>query len=106
MALLKDILYKVTLLSVSGDTNIEISHVTFDSRTVKPGCLFVATKGTQSDGHQFIDKAIESGAGAVVCEVSPAKRNDKVTYIETNNSSYALGIIASNFYGNPSAKLK
>jgi UDP-N-acetylmuramoyl-L-alanyl-D-glutamate--2,6-diaminopimelate ligase len=106
MALLKDILYKVTLRAVSGDTAVEISSVTFDSRAVKPGSLLVATKGTQSDGHQFIEKAIESGAVAIVCEVSPAKKNDKVTYVETNDSSYALGVIASNFYGNPSVKLK
>jgi UDP-N-acetylmuramoyl-L-alanyl-D-glutamate--2,6-diaminopimelate ligase len=106
MALLKDILYKVTLRAVSGDTGIQISSLTFDSRTVKPGSLFIATKGTQSDGHQFIDKAIGQGAVAIVCEASPMKRSEKVTYIETNDNSYALGIIASNFYGNPSAKLK
>jgi UDP-N-acetylmuramoyl-L-alanyl-D-glutamate--2,6-diaminopimelate ligase len=106
MALLKDILYKVTLRAVSGDTGIQISSLTFDSRTVKPGSLFIATKGTQSDGHQFIEKAIEQGAVAIVCEASPMKRSENVTYIETNDSSYALGIIASNFYGNPSAKLK
>jgi UDP-N-acetylmuramoyl-L-alanyl-D-glutamate--2,6-diaminopimelate ligase len=106
MALLKDILYKVTLLAVSGDTNIEVSSIAFDSRAVQPGCLFIATKGTLSDGHQFIEKAIEKGAVAVVCETFPLKKNEKVTYIETNDSSYALGIIASNFYGNPSAKLK
>jgi UDP-N-acetylmuramoyl-L-alanyl-D-glutamate--2,6-diaminopimelate ligase len=106
MALLKDILYKVTLLAVSGDTNIEISSITFDSRAVQPGRLFVATKGTQSDGHQFIEKAIEKGAVAIVCEICPVNKNEKITYIETNDSTYALGIIASNFYGNPSAKLK
>jgi UDP-N-acetylmuramoyl-L-alanyl-D-glutamate--2,6-diaminopimelate ligase len=66
MALLKDILYKVTLRAVSGDTGILISSLTFDSRKVQPGSLFIAMKGTQSDGHQFIEKAIEQGAVAIV----------------------------------------
>ncbi|MFL5729716.1 MAG: UDP-N-acetylmuramoyl-L-alanyl-D-glutamate--2,6-diaminopimelate ligase [Cytophagaceae bacterium] len=106
MAILKDILYKVSLQSVSGDTDKQISSVIFDSRQVTPGSIFVATKGTQADGHQYIAKAIEKGAVAVVCEACPIIRDEKVTYIETPDSSYALGIIAANFYGNPSAKMK
>ena len=106
MAILKDIVYKVTLKSISGDMNKEIASVCFDSRQVKQGDLFVATKGTQVDGHQYIAQAIAQGAVAVVCETLPETMPEAVSFIETNDSAYALGIIASNFYGNPSAKLK
>lgn len=106
MTLLKDILYKVSLLAVEGNTGIDITSVAFDSRAVKAGSVFVATRGTQADGHQFIDTAIEKGAVAVVGEILPAKLNDKVTYVKVKNSNEALGIIASNFYGNPSTALK
>jgi UDP-N-acetylmuramoyl-L-alanyl-D-glutamate--2,6-diaminopimelate ligase len=83
-----------------------ISSVTFDSRTVKKDSLFVATKGTAVDGHTYIDKAIELGAIAIVCEELPAEKNEAVTYIKVADSSYALGIIACNFFDNPSEKLK
>jgi UDP-N-acetylmuramoyl-L-alanyl-D-glutamate--2,6-diaminopimelate ligase len=106
MNLLKDILYKVPLISVSGITDIVIKAVHFDSRAVDPGSLFVATRGTAVDGHQFIEKAIEQGAVAIICEAMPAKLNDKVTYVQVKNSNYALGIVASNFFGNPSSKLR
>ena len=106
MALLKDILYKVSLVSVSGSTDLTISSVCFDSRTVSQGSLFVATKGVSVDGHHFIDKALEKGAIAIVCEISPSKFQDGITYVEVKDSSEALGIIASNFYGNPSTHLK
>ncbi|MDN4164429.1 UDP-N-acetylmuramoyl-L-alanyl-D-glutamate--2,6-diaminopimelate ligase [Cytophagales bacterium LB-30] len=106
MAILKDIVYKVTLKSISGDMNKEIASVCFDSRQVKQGDLFVATRGTQVDGHQYIAQAVAQGAVAVVCETLPETMPDAVCFIETNDSAYALGIIASNFYGNPSAKLK
>ena len=106
MALLKDILYKVSLHTVSGTTDITISSICFDSRAVINGSLFVATKGVSVDGHQFIDKALEKGAVAVVCEVLPTSLKEGVTYVEVKDSSEALGIMASNFYGNPSAQLK
>jgi len=106
MALLKDILYKVKLTSVSGSTDIEIVSVQFDSRKVEKGCLFVATKGVQVDGHAYITAAIEKGAVAVLCEVLPIELNAAITYIQTNDSNSALGITASNFYGNPSAGLQ
>jgi UDP-N-acetylmuramoyl-L-alanyl-D-glutamate--2,6-diaminopimelate ligase len=83
-----------------------ISSVTFDSRKVKKDSLFVATKGTAVDGHEFITKAIESGAIAIVCEELPATKNENVTYVKVTDSSYALGIIACNFFDNPSEKLK
>ncbi len=83
-----------------------ISSVTFDSRTVKKDSLFVATVGTTSDGHLFIDKAIENGAIAIVCEIMPENKNANVTYVKVANSSYALGIIACNYFDNPSEKIK
>jgi UDP-N-acetylmuramoyl-L-alanyl-D-glutamate--2,6-diaminopimelate ligase len=106
LKLLSDILYKVRLEDVIGSTHMAISSVVFDSRKVKKGCLFVATRGTASDGHQFIDKAIEAGAVAVLCEELPESRQENVTYVKVSDSSYSLGIIACNFYDNPSEKLK
>jgi UDP-N-acetylmuramoyl-L-alanyl-D-glutamate--2,6-diaminopimelate ligase len=106
MALLKDILYKVSLISVSGNTGMDVNDICFDSRAVKSGCLFVATRGTQSDGHEFIQIAIDKGAIAIVCEAIPDIQQEGITYLQVKNSSESLGIIASNFYGNPSASLK
>ncbi|MDN5211569.1 UDP-N-acetylmuramoyl-L-alanyl-D-glutamate--2,6-diaminopimelate ligase [Fulvivirgaceae bacterium BMA12] len=105
MALLKDLLYKVSLVSVSGTTDLDIKALCFDSREVMRQSLFVAVKGTQVDGHDFIDKAIDAGASAIICEQIPAKTVDKITYVQVNDSAKALGVAASNFYGNPSAKL-
>ena len=93
MAELKDILYKVSITSASGDMNIDVKNVCFDSRSVKPGSLFVAIKGTQSDGHLFINTAITSGAVAVVCEKLPDTLNDAVTFVTVKDSSHSLGII-------------
>ncbi len=106
MKLLSDILYKTRLEEIIGSTNIAISSVTFDSRKVKKDSLFIATVGVTVDGHNFIDKAIELGAIAVVCETLPSSLNENVTYIKVLNSSEALGFIACNFYDNPSEKLK
>ena len=106
MKLLSDILYKVKLEEVVGSTNVAIIDVTFDSRAVKKDSLFIAIKGTASDGHQFIDKAIESGAVSVLCEELPSNQKENITYIKVKNSSEALGYIACNFYDNPSEKLK
>ena len=78
----------------------------FDSRRVEPGTVFVAIRGTQVDGHDYIDAALEKGAVAVVCEELPKGMLDSVAYIEVKSSSEALGIMASNFYGNPSEKLE
>jgi len=103
---LKDILYKVSLTSSFGDMSTMVKGVTADSRKVASGFVFVAVAGTQSDGHQFIDKAIDSGAAVVVCERMPATVNEAVTYVTVKNSAQALGIIASNFFGKPSEKLK
>ncbi len=106
MKLLSDILYKVRLEEVIGSTHIAISNITFDSRKVRKDSLFIATKGTSVDGHQFIDKAVEAGAIAIVCEEIPSSKNEAVTYVKVTDASYSLGIIACNYYENPSEKLK
>lgn len=106
MRLLTDILYKAGLEEIVGTTNVAVSSLTFDSRKVKKDSLFIAIRGTASDGHAFIDKAIESGALAILCEEIPENKNEHVTYVRVRDTHYALGIIASNFYDNPSQKLK
>jgi len=106
LKLLKDILYKVSVNTIYGDTNLEISRIDFDSRAVKEGSLFVAQKGVSVDGHLFIDKAIQLGATSVICEVLPEKKQDNITFIQVDHSNTSLAIIASNFYDNPSSKLK
>lgn len=106
MKLLSDILYKVRLEEVIGSTHMAIASVAFDSRKIKKDSLFVAAKGTAVDGHAYINKAIESGAVAIVCEELPETRNEAVTYVKVADSSYALGIMACNYYDNPSEKLK
>lgn len=106
MKSLKDILYKVSLEAVRGTTERIIKKLTFDSRAVRSDSLFVAVRGTLSDGHLFISKAIENGATAVLCEKFPSEFADGVTYILVEDSQKELAIIASNFYDNPSGKLK
>lgn len=106
MKLLQDILYKAGLENVLGTTNIAIENLSFDSRHVEPFSLFVAVSGTQVDGHQYIDKALDAGALAIVCEEIPAAQREGVTYVKVKDSAHALGIIASNFYDNPSEKIK
>lgn len=106
MALLKDILYKVKLLSVSGNMEQDIVSIHFDSRKVIEKAAFIAVRGTQVDGHEYIEAAVEKGAVAIICETLPATLHADVTYIQTDNSGRALGLMADNFYGHPSSKLK
>jgi UDP-N-acetylmuramoyl-L-alanyl-D-glutamate--2,6-diaminopimelate ligase len=106
MKTLKDILYGVSLTAVSGSTAKSIHAICFDSRLVKQDDVFVAIKGTQSDGHLFIEKAIELGANSIVCETMPDKLVDEVSYIEVADSQTALAIMASNYFENPSKNLK
>jgi UDP-N-acetylmuramoyl-L-alanyl-D-glutamate--2,6-diaminopimelate ligase len=103
---LKDILYKVSLTSAYGDMQVKVRGICFDSRKVKPGFLFVAVTGTQVDGHEFISKAVDLGASAIVCEKLPDTIYEKATYVTVKNSAQSLGVIAANFFGNPSQKLK
>jgi UDP-N-acetylmuramoyl-L-alanyl-D-glutamate--2,6-diaminopimelate ligase len=106
MMLLKDILFGVGLTAVSGSTNVMVNALCFDSRKVGLDDVFVAIKGTLTDGHKFIEKAINSGAICIVCETMPEQLINGVTYIEVDNGNKALAIMASNYYGNPSKNLK
>jgi len=106
LKLLSDILYKTRLDEIVGSTNVAISSVTFDSRKVKKDSLFIATRGTASDGHHYIELAIESGAVAIVCEDLPETLKENITYVKVLDSAASLGYIACNFYDNPSEKLK
>ena len=106
MSLLKDILYGVAIEQVVGTTDIEINALHFDSRKVNEGSLFIAVNGTQTDGHQYIKSTLENGASAVVCEVLPNDLATGKTYVQVKDSAKALGIIAANFYQQPSEKLK
>jgi len=103
---LKDILYKVTLNKVVGDTSVALQNLEFDSRKVKLNDVFVAIKGTLSNGHLFIEKAINQGAIAVVCEIIPDLIVNGVTYIQVDDSQKALAIMAANYFENPSEELK
>ncbi|MBW6459938.1 MAG: UDP-N-acetylmuramoyl-L-alanyl-D-glutamate--2,6-diaminopimelate ligase [Bacteroidales bacterium] len=106
MRRLTDILYKVRPLQINGDENIEVNEVCFDSRLVRTGDLFVAVKGMQSDGHGFIPQALKSGAAAIVCEELPENvAITGATFVKVADSSEALGIIASNYFGNPTKEL-
>ena len=103
---LKDILTNCNLVEIEGEKDVDVVDITFDSRKVNQGTLFFAVKGTQVDGHDYIDGAIEKGASVVVCEKLPRKKAENVTYVKVDNSAYVLGVGASNFFGNPSEKLK
>ncbi|RIV73960.1 UDP-N-acetylmuramoyl-L-alanyl-D-glutamate--2,6-diaminopimelate ligase [Flagellimonas aequoris] len=106
MKLLKDILYGVSLSAVSGDTNVLVNHIHFDSRAVGMDDIFVAVRGTLTDGHKYIQKAVDSGAKAIICEELPEILVNGVTYLKVPDCNSALAIVASNFYGNPSKNLK
>ncbi len=106
MALLQQILYKVNIVSVVGAPVTEVNDLETDSRKVKPGACFIAVKGTLTDGHSFIDIAIEQGALAIICETLPAQINDKIQYTVVENSAMAAGVMAHNFYGQLSEKIK
>lgn len=106
MKKLSDILYKVSTTALAGNTNIDINDVQIDSRKVRKGSLFVAVKGAAVDGHRFINKAVEQGAVAVVCEEMPSSQIEGPTYVQVSNSAEAAGLIAHNFYDQPTTKLK
>ena len=103
---IKEILANCNLMEIVGNKDIDILDLTFDSRQVKDGSLFFAVRGTQVDGHDYIGKAVEKGAAAIICEKLPKAKAEGVTYVQVDNSAYVLGVAASNFFGNPSRKLK
>ncbi|WP_306353735.1 UDP-N-acetylmuramoyl-L-alanyl-D-glutamate--2,6-diaminopimelate ligase [Flavobacterium sp. '19STA2R22 D10 B1'] len=106
MIILKDILYKVAIEAVKGTTDITINNIEFDSRKVESNDVFVAIRGTISDGHDYIEKAISLGAKAIICETFPEQIVEGVTYVQVLDANSALAFIAANFYGNPSHNLK
>ncbi len=103
---LKDILYKVNINTVVGSTNLQVNNLHFNSKEVEENDVFVAIKGSATDGHSYIDNAIEQGALVIVCEHLPETKEKEVTYLEVEDSSVALAIMASNYYGGPSENLK
>ena len=106
MTKLQDILYRVHLKQVHGNTDITVSGIQIDSRKLEAGNVFVAIKGVLSDGHAFIDKAIAAGATAVVCETMPETLREGVTYLEVTDSQEAVAYMAHQYYDEPSAKVK
>ncbi|MFV0605177.1 MAG: UDP-N-acetylmuramoyl-L-alanyl-D-glutamate--2,6-diaminopimelate ligase [Niabella sp.] len=104
--LLQDVLYKTNILTVHGSTGIEVFGICIDSRKVTSGSVFIAVKGSISDGHQFIDIAVKNGATAIVCELMPATLAKEITYVQVQNTMQAVGIMACNFYNNPSQQIK
>jgi UDP-N-acetylmuramoyl-L-alanyl-D-glutamate--2,6-diaminopimelate ligase len=104
--LLSALIGHVRNLGITGNTDIPVNGLQFDSRKVMPGNVFFAVRGTTSDGHDFLDMAVDKGAVAIVCEQLPQALSHDIVYLVTDKSSLALGIMASNFFGNPSEKLK
>lgn len=103
---LTKILPKALVNEVVGNPDIEVEQLTFNSRVAGANSCFFAIRGTQADGHRFIPQAVENGASAIVCEAMPVSFAPNVTYVRVSDSSEALGLMASAFYGNPSSNLK
>jgi UDP-N-acetylmuramoyl-L-alanyl-D-glutamate--2,6-diaminopimelate ligase len=104
--ILKDILYKVAIESVNGSTNVAVGKIEFDSRKIEKDGVFVAIRGSISDGHDYIQKAIELGAIAIVCDSFPDKFEKGITYVQVKDTNIALAFMAANFFGDPSKDLK
>lgn len=103
---LKEIISGISITEVLGNTDKDIQGIHIDSRKIEPGHLFVAVRGTQTDGHAYIDKAIEKGASAIVCETLPEDLHEDIIYIKVENTEDAVGKLATTFYGNPTDKLE
>jgi len=103
--ILKEILYKVAIEVVHGSTEVDVNAIHFDSRKIESNDVFVAIRGTVSNGHDFIDKAISLGASMVVCEDLPTNLLSQITYVKVKDTNAALAHLATNFYDNPSQKL-
>ncbi|MCS3796265.1 UDP-N-acetylmuramoyl-L-alanyl-D-glutamate--2,6-diaminopimelate ligase [Niastella sp. OAS944] len=103
---LQDILYKVSIRSVHGNTSIPVRDLQLDSRKVSAGSVFIAVKGSAVDGHKFIDQVLQQGAAAVICETMPAELKEGVVYVQVESSAAAAGYMAHNFYGQPSEKVQ
>ncbi|MGJ1268510.1 UDP-N-acetylmuramoyl-L-alanyl-D-glutamate--2,6-diaminopimelate ligase [Sphingobacterium spiritivorum] len=106
MIKLKDILHAIPVQEVVGQLDVEVTSLCFDSRQANEGSLFVAVRGVHTDGHLFVEKAIQQGCTLIMVEEMPEEKNEGVTYMMVADTAYALGIAAGNFYGNPSRELK
>ncbi|SHL82333.1 UDP-N-acetylmuramoyl-L-alanyl-D-glutamate--2,6-diaminopimelate ligase [Flavobacterium xinjiangense] len=106
MSILKDILYKVAIEAVKGSTDIAIDKMDFDSRKIEKDDVFIAIRGSISDGHDYIEKAIEQGAVAIVCDTFPETITKGITYVQVKDTNSALAFMAANYFGDPSEKLK
>jgi UDP-N-acetylmuramoyl-L-alanyl-D-glutamate--2,6-diaminopimelate ligase len=104
--ILQEILYKVRIRSVHGKLDVDVRDLQLDSRKVGKASAFIAVKGTHTDGHQFIDAVTVAQPAAIICEIMPGSLKDGITYIQVENSAAASGLMAHNFYGQPSEKLK
>jgi UDP-N-acetylmuramoyl-L-alanyl-D-glutamate--2,6-diaminopimelate ligase len=103
---LQEILYKVRIRSVHGKLSVDVKNLQLDSRKVEKGSAFIAVKGTHTDGHQFIEMVTKFQPAAIICEVMPDSLRDDITYVQVENSAAASGLLAHNFYGQPSEKMK
>ncbi len=103
---LSELLKNVKPIAIIGDADVEVTGIKIDSRQIQPGYLFVAIKGTQTDGHRFIPKALELGAKAVLCEDLPDEKASGVTYVQVASTETAVGPVATLFHGDPTSKLK
>ena len=106
MIVLKNILYKVAIELVKGSTDVAVNNIQFDSRKIVKDDVFVAIRGTISNGHDFIEKAIALGATSIVCDTLPENSTSGITYVQVKDTNSALAFMATNFYENPSSKLK
>ena len=106
MMKLEEILSGINVVEIKGNITKEISGLEIDSRKIEPGHMFVAVKGTQTDGHAYINKAVEKGASVIVCETYPDNLDSDITYIKVNDTEEVVGKLATAFYGHPTSKLK
>ena len=103
---LEQLIQKCKPIRIVGNPDIDIKGVEIDSRQIKQGMMFIAMRGTQVDGHSYISKAIEMGATAIACETLPGNLNEGVTYLQYESTEKVAGPIATQYYGNPSSRMK
>ena len=103
---LSELIKNIKPVSITGDPTMEITGVDIDSRQVAQGHLFIAMKGTQTDGHKYIGTAVAQGAAAILCETLPEEPNTAVTYVVVSSTEQSAGPVATTFYGDPSRRLK
>ena len=103
---LKELLHAIPVKQLEGQLEVDVLSVCFDSRKVAEGSMFVAVRGVHTDGHLYIEKAVELGAAVLLVDTLPEARREDVTYVLVDDTAYVLGLVATNFYGDPSKELK